>query len=411
MHGRPRGFDVLKPLRAGVHTDDQRKSESVEQSLITRPSFSSMVADVLRRLHHLSARRTLVASAQDCAEHHCRNEPVDQERDFSSVSTFRTCRIFSLMYLKMFSASLLLPDRSEFTRIGRIFDNLGPTSLLCLELLSDSGQMRDYERDVEKAILTVTADSLEKIIREATAFNMDVLSHKILLLSREERDDVHSLPIISPLTHSIQSRLASQLRYLEQAELIRMYKRLAKDSDSRATAGIPFESAAQLCLQDTMNLELVPMVRLANSRAGTLPRWHSSHNLLADASLDKSPQEELKQRLTLTVRPSQTVEYRDARLLVVPNVFYVPASTNQVALDSFIIIDGLLYIFQFTIASVHDIHPGLANVVEIFQGLPTMDKWRFIFVIPPSSLLIVQQPKLLESHTLHPYSAVIQFDT
>jgi hypothetical protein len=81
-----------------------------------------------------------------------------------------------------------------------------------------------------------------------------------------------------------------------------------------------------------------------------------------------------------------------------------------VALDSFIIIDGLLYIFQFTIASVHYIKPGLANIVKIFQGLPTMDNWRFIFIIPPGSLLIVPQPKLLKLRTLHPYSAVIPVD-
>jgi len=68
----------------------------------------------------------------------------------------------------------------------------------------------------------------------------------------------------------------------------------AKHPETRATAGILFESAAQRRLQDTMNLELVPMVRLANSRAETPPRWHSSHNLLA---LRKSRQEELKKAI------------------------------------------------------------------------------------------------------------------
>ena len=314
------------------------------------------------------------------------------------------------MCLNMFSASLLLPDSSEFTRIGRIFDNLGPTPRLCLDLPSKPHRMKDYERQVQLAISTVTADRLEKIIGEATALSMDALSHTICLISREERDDMQSQSVVSPMTQSIQSRLASQLRNLERAERIRMYKLLAKVPDSRAMAGVLFESEAQQCLQDTINLELVPMVRLANSRAGTLPRWHSSHNVLANASLETSRQEALRKRFTLTVRPSQTVEYRDAQFLVVPNVLYIPEATNHVALDSFIIIDGFLYLFQFTIASVHDINSGLANVTENLQGLPTMDKWRIVFIIPPSSLLIVPQPKLLALRALHPYSAVVQVD-
>jgi hypothetical protein len=174
--------------------------------------------------------------------------------------------------------------------------------------------------------------------------------------------------------------------------------------------GIFFEAAAQRRLQDGINLELFPMVRLNTSRNGILPQWYSSHCLFRNASLEASRQQALQQQLTVTIMPSRTIEYPDTGLLVAPNVFYIAKSANQLALDPFIIIDDLLYIFQFTIASVLDIKPGLANMVEIFQGLPTMDNWRIIFVIPRGALSKVPQPKRLELRKLRPYSAVIQFD-
>ena len=149
------------------------------------------------------------------------------------------------------------------------------------------------------------------------------------------------------------------------------------------------------------------MVWLDKSQKGTLLQWHSSHNLLGNASLEAFRQNAPHCRFEVEVRPIKTVEYRDVEQIVAPNVFYIPESANEVALDSFIIMDGILYIFQFTIASSHDIKPGLANIFKMFQDLPTMDNWHFIFIHPPNQLLKVPQPYLVKLRQLEPYSAVI----
>ena len=43
----------------------------------------------------------------------------------------------------------------------------------------------------------------------------------------------------------------------------------------------------------------------------------------------------------------------------------VPELPNQEALDSFIVMNGIRYVFQFTIAKEHDIKPGL---FDFFSG-------------------------------------------
>jgi hypothetical protein len=70
---------------------------------------------------------------------------------------------------------------------------------------------------------------------------------------------------------------------------------------------------------------------------------------------------------------------------------YIPQRSNQKAFDSFILIDGILNLFQFTIALKHDINQGLVGVGERYGFPEDMGKWNFIFIIPPNSILKVPQ--------------------
>jgi len=72
-----------------------------------------------------------------------------------------------------------------------------------------------------------------------------------------------------------------------------MYKRFTKARDSRAVAGIAFEAAGQVRLQDGIELELLPMVHLPRSRVGSLPQWYSSHLLLRNEELERLRQDTL----------------------------------------------------------------------------------------------------------------------
>lgn len=67
-----------------------------------------------------------------------------------------------------------------------------------------------------------------------------------------------------------------------------------------------------------------------------------------------------------------------------PNTFYIPQLSNQVAFDSFILADGVLLIFQFTIALLHHIKEGIMPFFTqlMLNSMFQMTEPHFIFVIP-----------------------------
>ncbi len=165
-------------------------------------------------------------------------------------------------------------------QVNHLYDQFGPTPRLCIDYLLNLFEAKNYEDDVRKAVANITSQKLETLFDESAALKMDDFSDKICLISRENRDNVASLPIVKPITPNMHSRLVCQFRKLERQEQVHMYKRFAKTHDSRAVAGIVFEAAGQVRFQDGMDLELLPMVHLPWSQGDTLPRWYSSHLLL-----------------------------------------------------------------------------------------------------------------------------------
>ena len=254
----------------------------------------------------------------------------------------------------------------------------------------------------------MTSQRLETLFDKSNDLEMDDVSHKICLVSRENRDKVTSLPIVKPITPNMHS---CQFRKLERQEQVRMYKIFANNRDSRAVAGIAFEAAGQVRLQDGMDLELLPMVHLPQSREGTLPQWYSSHLLLRNAELEPHRQNALRCAFTIQVLPSRIIEYGDdVALSIESDVFYLPKITNQVAFDAFILLNGILYLFQFTIAeSLHDIKPGLKDFkfLTTCLNIPNIENWQFIFVIPPNQTLICPQPRFLDILRIPVYSTVM----
>src|SRR5271170_3939601 len=63
--------------------------------------------------------------------------------------------------------------------------------------------------------------------------SMGAVLHEVCLISRMQLDDVHSQPVVAPITDFIKSRLANQFRRVEPAEQIRLYKYFAKVPDSK----------------------------------------------------------------------------------------------------------------------------------------------------------------------------------
>lgn len=218
-----------------------------------------------------------------------------------------------------------------------------------------------------------------------------------------------SLPVVLPITSSIKTKLAGQIRKLQRQDQIRLYRKFEKVPGSRGLAGILFEAAAQNNLGDGIQLDLIPMVRKSGPwQAGGQPQWHSSHLLITDATLEEFRQEAIKALAKTLINPSQVLEYDENGLeSIASNVFYVPQLTNTVALDSFILQDGYLYIFQFTVGHYHGIKNGLLKFQPRCPNLPPIEQWRFVFIIPPNLTLKCPYPRSKELQKLNPYSAVV----
>jgi hypothetical protein len=263
----------------------------------------------------------------------------------------------------------------------------------------------------------MTADKLQMLIWDTSSLSVDTVSHKLCLISRMDRDLVNSHRVVSPMTDVIKSRLANQLRNVTQAERIRMYKLFDKVAETRKMSAIYFEAAPQHLIQQGITLELIRMVRLdpdlkrkrrEDQARAPLPQWHSSHIPLHNKSPEEMRQQALKNEIELVIHPLETLEYPNAgSTSIEPNVFYVPEAGNQEPLDSFIMLDGVLYIFQFTIFSTHDITSGLLDFLLGCPGIPSSKDWCFVFIIKPNLTLTCPWPWNLQLRSLRTYTAVV----
>ena len=314
----------------------------------------------------------------------------------------------TLTPLTIFRASLLTPGTIDESDIIETFERLSPTPRVCIDYQLKPEALSKYEADVSKAISNVTPAQLAKLSNDTRGLTMDAISEKIYLLSRENREEVFSNPVVMFITPSIKSRLANQFQNLERAEQLRLY--CQEVPASRGITCMLFESMAQRDFQTRIVLRLVRMVKLDRAPRGKLPQWYSSHAFLNNSTLEMYRQVALQQSVDINIEPSRTEEFSDQGPLspIEQDVFYVPVASNQEALDSFILHGGNLFILQFTIAKTQSIKQGLLRFFEQLTGVPPMSQWRFVFIVEPDKKLVCPQPWCLDLRKLLPYSAVVE---
>ena len=302
------------------------------------------------------------------------------------------------------------PETIDLHRINEAFDMLGGTPRICIEFASTPHKLDDYKEDVNAAILNITSDGLRKLITDSTSLRMDSVSHKIFLISRRNIDNMHSRAVVAPLTPTIQSRLANQFRNLERDEQLHFYTLLSKVPDLRATAGVFYEALGQRRLQNKIVLTIIPMVKLDQTPGSKkMPQWYSSHVLLGDRRLEVLRRQALQHAIEINAVPSRTEEFMsNGPSHIERDVFYLPAATNHESVDAFIWLGDFLYLFQFTTSETHDgVKARALLFFEQYQDIPQGSHWRFVFIIPPNSMLTSPQPWLLGLHNIAMFSAVV----
>jgi len=235
------------------------------------------------------------------------------------------------------------------------------------------------------------------------------VSNKLGLVSRTERDVIWSTHTVAPITESIKSRLARQLRTVSRNQQIDLYILFSKSSQTKNMCGTLFEAIGLCIVPEGLSITLLPMVRLPqNPNAKSHPRWYTSHASLTNETLEAQRQQALRRSQTIQFPATTTQEFKtDDVLSLLERVFYVPVSAIQEALDAFLLLHGILYILQFTIGQNHDIKPGFVKFLQKCQNVPPLEEWKFVFLIPPGTTLLCPEPKseLPGLRKLNPYSA------
>ena len=302
-----------------------------------------------------------------------------------SVQSVRECRrscCYCSLTISSASADIHMLTEADRTHAKEVFLEYGPTPELCIDFVLSPPRLNGFRNERTRAISKLKLDTLVTAAEMGEDLNM-CLSHSILLIKRKNVDDLHEFTI-EPMSLSVKRLLKKQLRRLvtvEKRERLQTYLRLAELYDLRILAAIVFESLAQLQLQEEVTLNLVPMVKVSAPQSRGNAKWESQSRSPVDA-------------FWILFKPTDTVKYEESTLSgFQAGVFYVPMSSNESAFDSFILVDQVLYIFRFSIASLHEIDEGITKLLS----RPTLKaklegvEWRFVFVIPSGSTIICSE--------------------
>ena len=308
-------------------------------------------------------------------------------------------------------------NRPGSETIDDMYDRFGPTPRLCIQKPLDTDQLEEYKNETRRALANLTLQSLRELTNDIEDLKMDLVSHKLCLISREKLHNVRSSFHITPITTHMQSRLAIRMRNQDIQRLVEMYQDFDRHPFSKGLSGHLFENIGHLYFQKQIIIEYASMTRLSSNGQKNHPQWHSSHPIHneEDSELKKLRQDAWDSRTVLDVTPTDIQEYGDQEFRELdpkPNIYYIPKMKNEEALDSFIWYDNYLYIFQFTVSKKHDIKPGFISRFTACNKFPQSDKWRFVFIIPDSDDQILKCPyfQIPELPDFKPFSAQVAMD-
>ena len=292
------------------------------------------------------------------------------------------------------SAPLRLDD-PDFEHINDIFDEFGPIPRLCIDY--DEVESAKYRTD-ELVVLSI--DSLENLVQGGMGLCMDAISYKLCLIRRPNPTDLaHSLEVeVLPVTPSIGSRIAFQLRNAERGEHIRLYKRLTSIPVAKKLSGNVFEAYCQQRFSKGIFIEFVLMVHMPKKKLKKQPQWHTTNTKLSPPLLEKARKAAQKLKSSFDICPSSSSEFTSGDLVkkqlkIKPDIYYSPAAPNQEGFDPFIMLNDTLYLFQFTDAKMHDIK-DFVSFFDNCVGHPAQTHWRFISVIPAQTRVAMKCPVL-----------------
>ena len=258
-----------------------------------------------------------------------------------------------------------------------MYNRFGPTARICFELPKRKSHLNEHRHRFEAALSSLSSTVLQGMVTGIFNIDKSDVSLTVLLLKRLPGDEF-SLSTVEIITPTTEMAVRDQLTSKETlAELINLFRSLARVDWSRRLACVVYGTSAQQDLLKgntfNLNLNLVTMVRRTPDGSGPLkkpPRWHSDHRYGNTSS----------RRLSMNIYVTG-IDVFDPKVKVntiKTNVYY---KLYQAAVDSFIMYNNQLFIFQFTVATEHDIDKGILTLFSQVS-LPPRRNWHFVCVFP-----------------------------
>jgi hypothetical protein len=298
--------------------------------------------------------------------------------------------------------------------IEAIFYELGPTPRVCF---GKERSLIEYRANLNDALAQLSMDYFENLSSRPRFALDDAVSHKLISLRRLSIDVDSVSAYIQPISPFIASRVARRMRALKRHELVSLFNRYSALPSTRKMSGDVFEAYCHTIFSTRIEFHFVPMVRIGGQpmvREKRLPQWFSSHT---DFSESQAPLEVLRasalaRKASLNIYPSRFVDYGSDEIArglhIESDVYYLPIKTNQAGIDSFILHDQTLYLFQMTVSDILGISDKLWPFLDSLIGLPPKSNWRFIFVKLPGKILACPVPHSAELRDLDLYSAEVE---
>lgn len=272
--------------------------------------------------------------------------------------------------------AVLYPKQTQKV-ISERFDDAGPSARLCLEYSSD--EIDDFYKIRNSKLSFETSERFvtELLDEKSEQLRINTISHRLCVVRRGKSKGSF---VVEPISATIRRRLLSQIWKWKKKDRIDMIRRFSRVPGAGGVVGVLFESLNQHNFSEQIDFVATPMFRTKNPRS----RWHAMLGDFSASPLLRRAQEEAPPiTIALSISPKDIFTYEHAeQLTIVEDTYYVPLSDTEVAIDSFIVHAGRLYLFQFTSGTKHDVNLGLSKTLTRFRGLPAPENQYFVFIVP-----------------------------
>ncbi|KAF8222024.1 hypothetical protein L208DRAFT_1455233 [Tricholoma matsutake] len=256
------------------------------------------------------------------------------------------------------------------------YNSLGPTARFCFQLTPN--EVTCHFSDHDTAINSTGPDLLKKLFSSSSRLSLDTFSHKICLIRRMRGSALGDGRITTDLISvAVEQQVVQRLEEFSDDQLLDMWTNFLKFGGARGMTGSIFEVFIHRRFRTRIYLDATPMVW--SNRANS--RWHALFSTKRPHSA--TVHGVAQQVFSLQVDVGSTFVYdTTTKLSIRPDVYYVPRSGQQVALDSFILYGGYLNVFQCTVRHDHNIKGGLDDFLASCSGATSPHKLAFCVCHP-----------------------------